>query len=397
MKRATWGFGLLVLGLMGCPPGTTLPGAGNISGGGEASGQCGGDFGAGNEAQKLEAFLLATAAFTGNAADLQTSLWDTCKRMGVELGIPEGDLQGDMRAACDLVSAKIRSEMTDLRAQARLTLSIAATPPRCEVRMDAYAQCAAECQANVDPGQVQVECEGGEIVGTCSAECTGRCAVDVQGECSGKCEGTCEGGCTGQCNGTCEGRCRSQGPDGQCQGRCDGTCHGSCSAGCRGSCSGKCEISGQASCSGECRGGCSVAYQEPRCTGTVRPPSVEAECKASCDARLNAEAHCEPGGVTVVIKGSIDSNIEDRVNRLRRTLEQSWGSLLAIREKLQRLSASGQELARTAGDIPGAVGSLGLRAVSCATEAAAALPRAVGSVGVSVEVSVSVSASASAG
>ncbi len=407
MKRISIGAVLLSAVLAGCPAGAPgglggLGGGGGGSGGGELSGQCMGDFGTGDAAQKLEAFLTATSTFVGTAAELERSIVDSCKQMGRELGVPDGDMEpsGDepvVRSACAPVAAKIQSEMADLRAQANLTITIAATPPRCEVSMDAYASCAAECSAEYEPGQVDIQCEGGEIVGRCSAECTGSCSVEVSGRCEGECQGTCEGGCNGTCNGTCEGTCSAQGPDGQCNGRCDGTCHGSCSANCQGSCQGECWVSGQASCEGECRGGCSVDYEAPRCTGTVTPPRLEAECEASCDARLNAEATCEPGRAELVVQGDYEGNIEERVNALRTAISGSWGTLVAVNAKLQRLAASGEAMVRTAGDVPGAVGTLGLQAADCAGQAAAMIPRATASISVSVEVSASVSASAGAG
>ena len=273
-------------------------GGGTGSGGGGLSSNCRGDFGAAASAQKLEAFLLATSSFLGAAAEIEGSLGSTCLDMGSELGIPEAELRGGTplaRSACTAVSNKIRSELQALRASASLRIAIHAEPPVCEVSIDAYGGCMAECDASFDPGEVTLQCEGGEIRGTCSAQCTGHCAVDVQGQCSGVCEGTCSAGCTGTCNGRCDGTCSATGADGQCNGSCQGQCQGTCSAGCQGGCRGQCVVSAQAECSGECRGGCSVEWQQPRCTGTVRPPSASAECRASCDARIDAQAQCRPG------------------------------------------------------------------------------------------------------
>src|SRR5690606_33101102 len=172
------------------------------------------------------------------------------------------------------------------------------------------------------------------------------------------------GGCSGTCQGTCEGTCSAQGPDGQCNGTCEGTCHGSCSAGCQGSCSGECHVSGQASCSGECSGGCSVEYEEPRCTGTVRPPQVEAECEASCDARLNAEAECRPGSVEVVVTGDVSGNLEERVSKLRSAISGSWGTIQTVGAKLERLGAAAAQSHSAPEDWTGTSGSPGFRAAA---------------------------------
>jgi len=401
MKRSRLIMLMGVAMALGCGDGAGGLG-GEGSSGGEMSSACSGDFGANASAQKLEAFLGATAAFTGQAAELERSLVDACHRMGEQLGIPADQMapQGNtpaVKAACQPVAAKIRADLSELRAQAHLRIDIVATPPVCEVRVDAYANCAANCQVNVDPGSVHVECEGGELRGGCTGSCTGSCAAEASGHCDASCEGTCSGGCSGDCNGVCEGECAARNAEGQCTGRCSGTCRGTCSAGCSGSCEGKCVAHASASCSGECRGQCSVAFTEPRCTGEVRPPQMSAECKASCDARLNAEAECKPGEARVTITGNVSGDAEQKLNRLRAAIEGSFGTILAVAKKLERLAAAGGAMIRTAGDIPGAITSLGLQATSCASQAAAALPRAAGSISVSVEVSASMSTSAGAG
>lgn len=121
---------------------------------------------------------------------------------------------------------------------------------------------------------------------------------------------------------------------------------------------------------------------------------MSAECQASCDARLNAEAECTPGSVEVTITGTVNSNLEERVNHLKAALRLGLGNILAVKLKLQRLAASANAMGRTARDLPGAVASLGLQAASCVSSAATALVPATASISVSVEVSASVSGSA---
>ncbi|MCS6799765.1 MAG: hypothetical protein NZ898_14830 [Myxococcota bacterium] len=377
--------------LAGC--GGALPGSGAAGIGAE----CRGDFGESPSAKILETFLGASADFVDTAASLEGELVQACRDMARELGLPEAGGTEGARAACEPVSVKIREEMQALRAEANLAVRVASTPPVCEVSVDAYARCAGECDVNVDPGQVDVQCEGGELRGGCSGECTGRCAVQASGSCSGSCEGTCSGGCTGTCQGRCEGTCRARAADGSCNGACEGTCHGTCSAGCRGSCQGQCVVEARASCSGECRGSCSVAFTEPRCTGTVRPPSMSAECQAACDAKLEAQAQCRPGEVTVVVDGNATGNAAERLARLRQVLEVGLPVVGRVGAKLQRLARTGETIVRVSRDLPNAVGDLGANAVACASAAVGALPRATVQVSVSIEVSASVSASAGAG
>jgi hypothetical protein len=413
MRKSSIGLVLFTATLLGCPggqlPGTGAGGGGTSGGGGGTSGgerdaqldQCAQrDWGSAQAALKLEGFLLATSDFLGAAADVQDSMTRTCKKMGRELGVSSAAMSGGVKDVCNPVVEKLRSEMGDIRGKANLNVKVVATPPRCEVDMDAYAECTAKCEAELEPGEVDVQCEGGHIVGQCSAKCTGECNVDVQGTCQGTCEGTCTAQCQGTCKGECEGECSSTGADGQCNGQCDGACHGTCEGGCQGSCEGECWVSGKAECNGECRGGCSVDYEKPRCTGEVKPPKASADCKASCDARLNAKAECEPGKAKVVVDGNVSSNLKSKVDRVKAAIRSGYAGIEATGEKLRRLQRTGQELRRASSRLKGsfqALGAQAIRAGQCVTLAGSALPSALGNVSASLEVQVSMSASVTAG
>jgi hypothetical protein len=298
--------------------------------------RCGGGFGASASARKLDSFMSASVSFMGAAQDLHGVLLDACQDIGRRLNVPEAQLaspsgESDVRIACAAASAALNAELQDLRVQARLDVEVQATPPQCDIRVDAYASCAAQCDATVDPGKLEVQCEGGELVG--------------------------------QCNGTCNGDCNASGT----------------------------WVSGQASCNGLCRGDCSVAFVEPRCTGTMRPPRVEAQCEAACNAKLEAEARCTPGEAHVRVRGAVASNIEERLARVRGAIEGAGGAVLTARAKLGRLVGSGKLLLRAADDVPRAVGDIGLSAAACAAESAAGIINASASISVSFEASVSVS------
>jgi hypothetical protein len=47
-----------------------------------------------------------------------------------------------------------------------------------------------------------------------------------------------------------------------------------------------------AGCAGECHGSCDVWVEPPRCEVYARPPSVDADCHASCQARVSASLTC---------------------------------------------------------------------------------------------------------
>ncbi len=323
------------------------PGAGSsesTAGAENLESSCGGDFGVSASAAKLEGFLSASADFMASAGELEGTLLTACTDMGEELGVSEADMKpkGDepaVKAACGAASAKLSAELQDLKASAKLDIKIDAKPPRCEIDMNAYAKCAGECDASVDPGKLEMECKGGEIVGECKGTCSGECNVD------GKWVNA-----SGEANGQC---------------------------------------------GGECRGKCSVEFEAPRCTGEVEPPKVDAQCEASCDAKLDAHAKCEPGEAKVAFSGKVDGNIEERANKVKAALESSWGAIATARAKLERLRASGSAMVRAGGEVPKAVGDLGFSAAACATQAAAGIVKASASVSVSFEASASVSGAAS--
>lgn len=372
---------LVALSLTGCPAlrGRGAGGGGGGGGGGTSGSlaACSGDFGATHAAAKIESFLRAASAFEAAASGLERDLVGGCQRAGRALGMSEADLAPapgpeGLRAVCGAVATRLRSEIDALRAQAGVTLTVEARPPHCEVSVDAYASCVAECEAQVDPGAVELTCEGGELRGHCDATCTGRCAADVTATCSGVCEGRCEGTCS------------ARAADGSCAGACDGTCHGAC------------VVEGEASCTGECRGGCSVAYREPYCTGRVRRPNVSGRCQASCDAHVEAEARCTPGEAHVALTGGLDADGQARLARVQEALRDGVSAVLSLRARAERLRTSATEMAEIAPTLPESAAAVGIGASLCATAASGAVVQSMASVSVSVEVSVSFSASASA-
>jgi hypothetical protein len=360
---------LLALVASSCGP-VARGGSRGTSGGRTSMAACTRDYGATSAAAKIEAFFLATARFHEAAFAAEAELRGACVRTGQALGMSDAELSGDLQTVCGAAHDRLASELQALRAS--YTVRVDAQPPRCEVSVEAYGSCMAECEAQVDPGEVQITCEGGEIRGYCDAECSGSCAVDVSGQCSGVCEGACQG------------TCAAYAADGSCAGACDGSCQG------------RCVVSAQASCQGECRGGCSIAYREPYCTGRVRRPTASARCRAACDARIEAEARCTPGQAQIAIEGGLDAESQARLVRVQTAMREGVTAILALRERVQRLRDSGAEIVRLAPEIPSAAAAVSLGAVACATAAAAATAEAAASLSVSVEVSVSFSASVSA-
>lgn len=349
---------------------------GGGGGGGSAgfSAACQGDFGASAAANQFEAFMGATYDFHQAAESTQNALRDTCMAMGQELGIsPTGPagVEGT-RAVCEQVATHLRSEMRAIREGTDVQVEMRAQPPRCEARFEAYADCAARCDVNVEPGQVEMACTGGEIRGGCSGTCSGQCAVDVEAACAGTCEGACDGTCS------------ARAADGSCAGRCDGTCHGRCVA------------QASAQCTGECRGSCDVEWVEPHCTGHYEPPRVSAECRAACEARVDASMQCEPGQAELAVTGGPDAEAQARIERVRAAVRVGVAQLAAIHARTERLVESGRVLVRQMQNMPEAIRAIGIQAAACSAGAVADLQQSLASVSMSVEVSVSVSASVNA-
>ena len=242
------------------------------------------------------------------------------------------------------------------------------------------ASCFGSCSGNT-------QCAAGYscVNNVCKVSAGQQCSLNTQcvtGNCvDGVC---CNTACSGVCEGACNGTCATRGADGACAGQCTGECQG------------RCAVRGQASCSGECRGGCSVAYREPRCSGRVVPPRVSAQCRASCDARLNAQATCTPARASVRVVGTVSSDLQARMTRLRAAVEGGYGSVLDVSARIQRVASTGEALVSNARELPGAVGSLAAGAAICAGTAVSGAVAAVASVSVSVNVSVQVSGSLSA-
>lgn len=261
-----------------------------------------GDFGDTENARKIEAFFKSVVAVQAKAHDLATDLVTACKNIGTAVGLTDTDLRPRDGATDDaaLVNAacgptlqnQIRKTIQDALPRGAF-LSLTYVPPACEGNFDAYASCAAECNVSVTPGTLQASCEPGTIgIGECSAGCSGHCWLEAGAGCTGSCSATCTGSCSGACYGTCDGTA----VDGT---TCAGECVGQCSGTCTGSCSGTCVVEASGGCAGECHGECDVWVTPPRCEVYARPPEVDADCHASCRARVAANLTCTRPSLTV--------------------------------------------------------------------------------------------------
>lgn len=278
--------------------------------------------------------------------------------VGLEAGASGADLQDAVETHLDLYIAG--------------GLSIDYQPARCEASIEAGIAAAAECDVDIDPGEVSASCSGSceidaqagagcsvdaELVCTGTAPgfdctggiCSGSCAVDISGP---GCEGTCRGTCTlndgteidgfdGRCEGTCEGECSTQmSAGGSCDARCEGSCEytpakGECEAGA----SARCEAMAGASI--ECDAGCE---------GTVDPPEVSAECEATVNAKASASVTCTPPTLAFSFEwaAGVDANGQAEFRAWLEGFRANFSALVAARAEAEVVAGAAVNLIASA-------------------------------------------------
>ncbi|MCU0693092.1 MAG: hypothetical protein MUF54_16990 [Polyangiaceae bacterium] len=346
-------------------------------------------------AAKVKAALTASVELQGVAASIEGELKGACTNLANDLG---ATIQGDDAVAACTAAAKA---IGDMKAKAGGSFKLAIVPPKCAASMSAMADCAAQCDANIEPGSAKVECEGGKLAGSCSAKCSGSCDVSAGAKCEGACEGSCSAGFKGTCEGNCQGKCNGKDTKGQCNGTCEGKCEGGAKGDCTGDCKGSCELKAGGSCKGTCTGDCSVQMEAPKCTGEVKPPEMSAECNAQCDAKVNAKLECTPASVAFVASGAADV---EAANKLKAAVEANLPAVLKVAVGMK------DKVAKVAGNVKGVLEGVqgGLSGMAsggpqmaakvgmCLAAPFTAAFDAAASIQANVDVSVNVQASASA-
>jgi hypothetical protein len=396
LRSLTCAFLTLGLGLALAGCGEDSPLAGACGDGFDAESGEVGDFGAGEAALKVEAFLEASAAVYGAAVDVEADVLTACTAMAGDLGIAAAELEPAgaelaVTAACGRLAVEIDDIIATL--PQGVALGIAVTPPLCEIDLELAASCAAECDASIT-GSAEVECTG-ELHGSCSGTCSGACSVEAAVDCEGECSAECSGSCSGSCYGACDGECSATDESGACVGTCAGTCTGTCTATCTGGCSGTCTAEVDATCEGECHGSCDVAW-EAECNGEAQV-EAEADCQAACETQANATATCTEPELTIVLVAPVDAADLVRVTALVATLEANYGLILQAQARLEyALAPSLEAFVDSLEGAADAVVEAGAQAVSCMALALDAAADAALRVDASVEVTIEVSASVSA-
>lgn len=366
---------------------------------------------------KVKAALSAGATLKALAVEVEGDVSLACGNLAKDLGATDDQIKPaeegpgkKAEAACGIAVKLLGQVKAKAKIEGKLNVKV--VPPKCSASMNAMASCAGECNADIKPGEAKVSCEGGEISGKCDAECKGSCQVEAGAKCEGKCSGSCEGSCeadfSGTCGGACEGKCDGQASTagdknkGACKGKCDGKCSasakGQCGGKCGGKCSASCEVTGQAKCEGSCSGGCSAEIKEPKCSGTVKPPEMSAECKANCDAKVNAKVECTPASVSISFSGAADVKA---AAQLKGAIEKNLPGILKVTLGMKaRLEGALASVKASIEGVKAAVsggGSAGLKIAGCFAASLQAQAQASVSINVSVKASASASGEAGAG
>ncbi|MBK8252841.1 MAG: hypothetical protein IPK82_09250 [Polyangiaceae bacterium] len=349
-----------------------------------------GEFGANLDIDAdVRTFMVAAGTLSVLGDDMVASVSAACVDIATAAGRDPSAWDGKegselVKAACDEATLGLDAVFA---AAGNASLQVYVTGGECRVDVDASADCYAKCDVSgqCTPGELEVQCEPGKLAGSCSGSCSGSCeggTIACQGECSATCTGSCNAECIGKCDGAdstgvCNGECV-----GQCRGTCDGTCSGSCTY-------------QELTCEGTCTGNCSVEFQEPYCTGKIVEPScdLDAECKAQCEASIQAEAVCTPPDVDIAIVGEgtaeLAAVVDALVVHLPILIELGVERGQVAVDAATSLADSGQAIVDKAGELT-------VKAGVCAAVAADAAIAASINIEVSVKASASVSSSAGA-
>ena len=366
----------------------------------------------------VDAFFGAVVDFQGAVNGVNANIRAELDKMALSVGLPAGSSGADIKAA---IQGKISGAVSG-------GLKIKYEPAKCQASVEVAASAAAECDVDVDPGSVEVRCEGScNIDASAQADCSASGELKCVGtapnlECSGSCKGSCNlevaATCEGTCRGTCNGTCSVQDASGNCAGSCEGTCEGSCELSAGGSCSGKCEgectyTPPGAECEANVQARCEAMAEanvkcNGGCEGNATPPMVKAECEATVEAKAQASVECTPPAVEIAwqwsaeLEGDVNAQAEFKawINNFR----LQFGALLAATKKATILVEVGSKLSgaanaavkgaanelKTSGDLKASIGA------GCALGQLEAVGQIVSSAGGSLQASLSASAEVTA-
>jgi hypothetical protein len=346
----------------------------------------------------------AVADFGGIASAAVDDLTTACRNIAQDLDAPKADQEAAetktdkrerLNAWCGLAVKSVGS----VKAKASASITVQATPPKCEASISAKGNCQAKCSVDgkCDLKANPPKCTGGSLQVACKGECTAKAGASLkcEGKCSAACKGSCQatGGveCTGKCEGTCEAGGTAGGTGAQADGTCKGVCKGTCEVTapgvtCTGSCTGECggSCTGTAEASVKCDGECKADFEPLKCEGGKLEGGcqVDAKCDANCDASVSAKAECTPPSVNVVVTGNVEL-----AAKLQATLEANLPLVFAFKARLEGMAS-------IAGSFSGNVSAVTDIKAACIVPLVAAVGSAVQDVQVSVKATADIVGSA---
>lgn len=310
----------------------------------------------------IDSFFGAALDLDASMVALSGSLRSRLDAIGASVGLEAGATGAQLE---DAVSAHIAGYVEG-------GLSIDYQPATCEASVEAGVAAAAECDVDVDPGEVSAKCSGSCEI---DAQAGASCSADAQLVCTGTapgfaCNGTCSGSCVaefeagGDCDGTCRGTCSfDSGPEVEgFEGRCDGTCEGECSVemsaggSCEGRCEGSCEYTpamgeceADASARCEAMAGASIEC-DAGCEGTVEPPQVSAECQATVEAKASASIECTPPTLAFSFEwaAGLDANGQAEFRAWLEGFRANFSALVAARAEAEIVAGAAVDLIASA-------------------------------------------------
>lgn len=322
----------------------------------------------------VDAFFSAALNFQSVANNVSDGIDAQLALIKADFELPDGDISVKLKEKLDAnleggAVFKFTPGKCTVDAQASLKAEASCTgkakPP--EVTLDCEGSC------EVDPGMVDVQCEG-EFDLECTYEgpkvaCEGSC----QGSCEGKVGATadCKGTCRGECDGTCDVTADTGGGNAECAGSCNGTCKGTCevqlmaAATCEGTCRGECTVKApEGGCTGAAHAECKAKANGPkvkcggRCEGKVDPPSAEVQCKASAKAKAQLNVQCTPpklelayrfkAGLSEAARADFQADLDTLVNVRLPALLQASARSEYVQDAGEGLGAAGKVALETA-------------------------------------------------
>jgi hypothetical protein len=303
---------------------------------------------------KIGAFVQAAKDLKSAAMSIEGEVYNACSKMGADLGISPDRMAeqagpaGKVKGACAALEAEVKTILAG-----GITIDASYDPPKCQINASAKASCEGSCEVEVEPATIVAECSPAQLSGTC--------------------EGTCGGSCEGTCNGECSGECSAKDAQGKCVGSCSGECRGTCS--------------------GTCHASCQGTWKAPKCEGKVTPPSVDADCKASCNASAEIKGSCTKPRLELKASSSTEM-----IGKLLASASVHLPALLVAQFKFGKQAAQSVKiLVKLGNELSGEIEGAGSRAAACVSAAASAVAEASLSINVSVQASASVSGQVGAG